>query len=511
MPSKRNQKDSDNKISHYLLDELLVEQTVSAIYRAQDEKADNPVFLVTLQPDVAKSGDLTDRFQRRAETLAQLEHETILPLLDYGIDGKRPYAVMAYIPGQFLAERLEAAIPPEPNDKAKVIESLKLVNCIAAGLSVAHPTGLIHHDLRPENIYLDESGQPYLIDLVVPPTPPVASQIGTTPPTELDYQSPEQLSGKALSGRSNVFSLGILLYRLLAGQKPALPVSEWDIFEHKGTAREVPLNKVRPDLSEATYRAVQDSIWQKEWSRFETVAAQIKAIDRALRQESAPPPPPPPTWRKILNRLREPKILRIVIPAIVLLFLLLLVLMFMRGRANRQRNMTPTPDSAVLPLEADTAVIAEPANESTTPTATAVPTIEETETPTARPNPTNTAVPATPTEPAPTPTASSTVQAIDTPTLEPTEVSCIPSPPFGWVRYTIQANDSLSAISQATNTTVERLQEVNCLETILLSIGQTIWVPSLSVPTETPTAVPPSPGNDPSSTSEPPTPTIPSP
>ena len=96
-----------------------------------------------------------------------------------------------------------------------------------------------------------------MLDLVVPPTPSAASQNSSEPPAELDYQSPEQLSGKTLSGRSNIFSLGVLLYRLLAGRKPALPVSEWDIFEYKGIAREEPLDKVRSDLTRATYEAVQ--------------------------------------------------------------------------------------------------------------------------------------------------------------------------------------------------------------------------------------------------------------
>jgi serine/threonine protein kinase len=118
-----------------------------------------------------------------------------------------------------------------------------------------------------------------LLDLVVPPTPPPPASAATEGPSQLDYRSPEQLAGKTLSGRSNVFSLGVLLYRLLAGQLPPLPVSEWDIFEHKGTAREMPLNELRPGLTEATYTAVRDSIWQKEWSRYETAADQQKALE----------------------------------------------------------------------------------------------------------------------------------------------------------------------------------------------------------------------------------------
>ena len=525
-----------------MLNELLVEQAVSSVYLAQDKKTDKPVFLITLQPDAVRSSDLADRFRRRAETLAQLEHDVIPPLLDYGMDGKRPYAIMAHLPGQFLAERLESSPKPDPQDKAKIVESLKLVKQLAEAVAITHPAGLIHHDLRPENIYLDESGQPHLLDLVVPPTSPATMQLDAEPITKLDYQSPEQLAGKALSGRSNIYSLGILLYRLLAGDQPTLPVSEWDIFEHKGLVREVPLNQVQPGLTAATYKAVQDSIWQKEWSRFETINAQIRAIDHALTEESAPPPPPPPIWLKIINRLRQPQTLKIVIPAIVLLFLLLLVLMFMRGRANRQGNATPTPDAAVLPTESETAVVTQP---TTTTAATnedlfgegeVLPSNQEAETPTVRPSPTATAVAATPTESTepstifPTSTATSSPSPTNTPTLEPTQISCIPSPPFGWARYTVQANDSLSALGEATDATVEQIMQVNCLDNILLSVGQQIWLPAMEpTATATPeptatngpaTAVPPAPnppgpnppGPNPSSTPpEPPTPTRPSP
>lgn len=498
MPATQNKTDDDNKIGHYKLTNLLVEQAVSGIYLAQDEKTESQVFLVTLQPAAVRAGDLADRFRRRAETLAQLKHDIIPPLLDFGVDGKRPYAVMAQFPGQFLAEALEKSPKPDPQDKAKIVESLTLVKQLAAGLAISHPAGLIHHDLRPENIYLDASGQPYLLDLVVPATSPTTPQLEAAPATKLDYQSPEQLAGKALSGRSNVYSLGILLYRLLAGKQPALPVSEWDIFEHTGSVREKPLHQVQPGLTAATYKAVQDSIWQKEWSRFETIDAQVRAIDLAIKEESAPPPPPPPVWLKIINRVRQPKTLKIIVPAIVLLFLLLLVLMFMRGRANRQRNVTPTPDAAVLPIESETAVVSQPEDDpTTTPTvivtvtqedaideAEVLPANEEGETATARPSPTETAVTAT--EPAPTSSASPTLEVTNTPsptttpTLEPTEIACIPTPPFGWVRYTIQANDSLSSLSEATDITVEQLMQVNCLDNILLSIGQVIWMPASS-------------------------------
>ena len=501
MPSTQNAQANDDKISHYQLKKLLVAQTASAIYLAEDEQWQKDVFLVTLQPEAVESADLAERFKRRVETLAQLDHEIIPALLDHGIDrSKRPYAIMAYQPGQFLAEQLANRAAASPDDTTQIVAALTLVKQLASGLAVSHPSGLIHHDLRPENIYLTEAGQPLLLDLAVPPTPPAAAPIEAGPVQELDYHSPEQLHGKALSGRSNIYSLGILLYRLLAGHKPMLPLSEWDIFEHKGTVREVPLKDVCPGLTPETYQAVQDSMWQKEWSRFDTAEAQTSALEQAIEAELAPPPPPPPAWILFLNRLRQPKTLKIVIPVVVLLLLLLLVLLFIQGRANRQRSATPIPDSALSPAETETFAAPESDSEedivvildpTRTPTITnevtgevnfgageVLPPAEKAATAVSPPS--ATAVPSTPTQLPPTSTAlpSPTIQVTETPTAEEAQISCVPSRPAGWVRYEIQPNDSLSVLAAAANTTVEQLQQANCLDTTLLSIGQEIWRPA---------------------------------
>ncbi len=480
MPPARNKKSENNQISHYALDEPLVEQAVSIVYRATDEKTGSNVFLVTLRPDAATS-DLADRFLRRAETAAQLDHENILPVLDYGSEGKRPFAVFPYREGQFLANHPTFLAAANPADKSQIIQAIELVKQLAAALASAHPTGLIHHDLRPENIYVDAAGKPYLLDLVVPPTPPAPAPEGDHQPRHLDYQSPEQQAGKTLSGRSNIFSLGILLYRLLAGQLPPLPVSEWDIFEQKGVAREVPLQELCSGLTPATYTAVQDSIWQKEWSRYETAADQQKALANAQAAEAAPPPPPPPAWRLLAQRLSQPKMLKFVVPAFFVLVLLILLLFWARGSARRTRPSMSTPNVLVVPTETDAT---EPTSLPATAAATEpVPEVENLPTATTPPPaPTETAVLATPTSATP-PEPADTLN--DTPSSEPTEAaSCVPSPPFGWVRYAIQANDSLSSLGQATNTTVEQLQEVNCLDSTLLSIGQEIWV--RFIPTNTP-------------------------
>ncbi|MCA9917473.1 MAG: protein kinase [Anaerolineales bacterium] len=490
MASANNQTTNDNQISRYAIEKLFAENATSAIYLAKDTQTGDSVFLVTLPFEIAKSSEAIERFLRRAETVAQLKHDTLLPISDYGLDGKRPFAIMPYRPGRFLSAKLAAKTEPAANNKATVIANLALVKQIAEGLVLAHPAGLFHHDLRPNNIYLDESGKPILLDLVIPPQPLIVStHTQKTQPTELDYQSPEQIAGKALSGRSNIFSLGVLLYRLLAGHKPALPTSEWDIFEQIGTTREIPLDEVRTDLMPETYTAVRDSIWQQEWSRFETVEAQIEAISQAIIAESAPPPPPPPVWLKLLQTLQQPENLKYVVFAAVAIILLVIGLVFFAGRSPKEEDAAPTEAPATLPTATESSLNTEPTFTSIPPTETRVTETEAvlnatSATATETAVPTVTQAPPTATSPAtPRPTLAQTTA----PTSQPTATRCVSSPPLGWERYAIQANDSLSALSQAAGITVERLMAVNCLDSNLLNIGQQIWLPALPTPTLTAT------------------------
>ena len=131
MPPVKNKKSDLNQISHYSLQEQLVEQAVSAIYRATDEKTGSTVFLVTLRSE-AVTGDLPDRFLRRAETAAQLEHDNILPVLDYGAVEKRPYATFPYHEGRFLANHPDFLATPDPDDKSQVVKAIDLVQQLAA-------------------------------------------------------------------------------------------------------------------------------------------------------------------------------------------------------------------------------------------------------------------------------------------------------------------------------------------------------------------------------------------
>lgn len=280
---------SGQQIGNYEIESHIAARKASDLFLARDVKLERLVFLEVLRVTEEEDEDLSSRFRGRMETVSQLKdpHLAVVNDLDVTDDGF-PYAVIDYIPGETLADKL--ADLRHDGQTLPVIESLELVKRIANGLGIAHSAGLIHHDLRPENIMLQQDGTPILIDLGVPLVQGPAAPGLTGPDNELlDYAAPEEAEGKPLTRRSNIYSLGVILYELLAGHQPRLPNLPFDIFPQANMPKEEPLEEARPGLAGETYRLVRNCLWRQEWSRFETTDELITAIETAIFAEQELP------------------------------------------------------------------------------------------------------------------------------------------------------------------------------------------------------------------------------
>lgn len=275
---------SGTKILHYRIQERVRQRAASDLYLAKDERAHEIVFIEIVHPHSAPA-EINGRFQRRMETVSQLQHDGIAHILEIGTTpNKQAYAVIEYVSGRRLSEVMaDPAFQPTP------IAALTLVRKIARILQVGHPVGIFHHDLRPKNIMMRNARTPVFIDLGVPITRTSASREAINAMQQLDYSPPEQLDGKPLTSCSNVYSLGVLLYQLLAGRQPPLPRSQWDIFERKQLPKEIPLAEVKPNLTAATYEVVRQCLWRAEWSRYQSLDDLISALDEAIAAEKAGP------------------------------------------------------------------------------------------------------------------------------------------------------------------------------------------------------------------------------
>src|SRR5450759_5370735 len=201
----------------YVIDRLVGEGGMATVYLARDVRHNRKVALKVLKPDLgAVVGP--DRFLAEIQVTANLQHPNLLPLFDSGDAGGLLYYVMPYVEGESLRARLER------ERQLPVEEAVHIAIAVANALDYAHAHGVIHRDLKPENILM-QHGQPVIADFGIALAISKAggsrvTQTGLSLGTP-QYMSPEQATGdRVIDGRSDIYSLGAMLYEMLAGEPP---------------------------------------------------------------------------------------------------------------------------------------------------------------------------------------------------------------------------------------------------------------------------------------------------
>lgn len=238
----------------YRILRLLGSGGMGAVYLARDLTLEREVAIKVVKP-AAGSANVYDRFRREAKTAAQLSHPNIVPLHAFGSVDGMPYFVMGYVRGESLAERLRR------EGKLSEAEARRILADVALALDHAHRQGVVHRDVKPDNVLLeDATGRALLTDFGVAKSMSrgeTLTQHGSVIGTP-HYMSPEQAAGRGdIDGRSDIYSLGVMGYAMLAGRLPFDGKSAADVLSKHITQDPPALRSLAPTISESTLQVIE--------------------------------------------------------------------------------------------------------------------------------------------------------------------------------------------------------------------------------------------------------------
>lgn len=204
-------------ILHYNIFEKLGSGGMGDVYKAEDAKLQRTVVLKFLPPELTRDDEARQRFLHEARAASALDHPNIGTIYEINEDNGRLFIAMAYYEGQSLKDKIESS-----NSGLTLEETLSIATQIGQGLKTAHAKGIVHRDIKPANIILQKDGSAKIIDfgLAKLKGQTVITKDSTTMGT-VSYMSPEQARGKTTDHRSDIWSLGVLLYEMLAARDPS--------------------------------------------------------------------------------------------------------------------------------------------------------------------------------------------------------------------------------------------------------------------------------------------------
>jgi serine/threonine protein kinase len=267
----------------YELEELVGTGGMSSVYKARDRLLERNVALKVLHPHYSDDAEYVERFRREARSVAQLSHPHIVTVIDRGEDGGQQFIVFEFIDGENL-KQLIGRIGPLP-----VRRAVELALEIADALAFAHDHGLVHRDVKPQNVLLTPDGDAKVTDFGIARSLDVeegVTQTGTVLGTS-NYLSPEQASGQPVTPATDVYSLGVVLYELLTGDVP-FPGENFVAVAMKHINEPPPdLIERRPDVPLRLVAAVERALEKDPSRRFQSMGEFAAELRRCLESKAS--------------------------------------------------------------------------------------------------------------------------------------------------------------------------------------------------------------------------------
>jgi hypothetical protein len=267
----------------YRIEDEIGSGGMATVYLAFDQTLERPVAVKVLNRDVSRDPNALERFRLESRAVAQLSHRHIVMVIDAGEDDGYPYIVFEHIRGETLKQKIARL------GRLPVSEAVAYAIEIGRALESAHERRLVHRDVKPQNVLIDEEGGAKVTDFGIARSLEVDTQltaagrvVGTT-----DYISPEQALGNEVTGQSDVYSLGIVLYEMLTGDVPFKGESSLNVAMKHVKEGMPDVQKRRPEISAALAAIVERATAKEVDKRYPSVTEMVEDLERVLTYEAA--------------------------------------------------------------------------------------------------------------------------------------------------------------------------------------------------------------------------------
>lgn len=312
---------------------------VAKIYLAYQPSVKREVAIKVMSSPLQESAGSIKRFAQEVEVIAHLQHPQIIPVYDFGEHDDQIYIVMAYIRGGTLADRIEQVPTGLPID-----EIIRLLDLIAEGLDHAHAKGVVHRDLKPNNILMDESGHPYIADFGLAKLTEGKIELTNTMMTgTAAYMAPEIAQSGKSTKRADIYAIGIILFEMLTGRLPFQGETPYKMLSAHIHQPVPDIRKLRPGLPEAV-QSVMDKVLAKDpVTRFATTGELTKAFKNAINSEGQTTAPLEKQHATSGNKyILSPRAWMILSAVVVLAGIIVLTSRFSKNNEPADQSTNPT-------------------------------------------------------------------------------------------------------------------------------------------------------------------------
>jgi eukaryotic-like serine/threonine-protein kinase len=267
---------AEGRVLHFVVEEEIGNGATGVVYRARDEVLGRRVALKFLRPELARNRSLAERLLREARIASALDHPNLCTVhsIERTPDG-RPFLVLAHYTGSTVAELLAGG-------PLLTTEALDIARQVASGLGAAHRHGIVHRDVKPSNLLRTDDGTVKILDFGLAQSWRSVTRSGKIAGT-VEYMSPEQARGEPVDGRSDLFSLGVVLHHMLAGRTPFRRDSVEKILHAIRTASPEPLRALRRDIPVEVERTLARALEKAPSHRYQSAEDFVAALDHAAR------------------------------------------------------------------------------------------------------------------------------------------------------------------------------------------------------------------------------------